>query len=131
MLDISFNRLTSIPPNINILASLQILKVGNNKITEFSALNLPNLEELEIHDNAINNFISFSQSYLPALEILNISNNKLTPKKDYGNVTVLSKLANLRKLLAVGINLEFESLDLSHFEKLEVLDVSNNSLNDI
>ena len=101
-LDFSDNQLTNLPANIGSLSSLVTLNASNNSIENLpeSFKNLYSLTELQLESNGLTQFIDCNQ--FTSLITLDLSYNNLT-----------SSLA---------------SIDFGAMSKLEILDLSNNTL---
>jgi len=122
--NVSFNYLTELPPNIGIFEKLVELNVSDNKLTSIPSEigYLKCLEILNLNNNNINSF-PYQIGGLKNLRFLYISNNELqTFPREFGLLRGLEGLyANHNKISKIPV--EFLRL-----QKLKVLDLSNNSL---
>lgn len=142
-LDLSTNQIEDINP-IKALKKLEYLYLDNNKINKIPELNLPNLHELWLYSNNIEDISNLKLSL--NLYSINISNNKIE------NINVLSQLRNLKvvdlsknKICEINVLNNFKSFNslrlssntindisaFSNFESIEILDLKNNQIEDI
>jgi len=148
-LDLSYNSITEVPQSFKYLVLLEELYLNNNKLHEIPAVLFQTARQLKVLDLSTNyiatlpdlfgnlrllktlllsyNKISTvpnSFSMLTNLELLDLSFNNLEtlPKKFYS-------LIQLNELYLSGNNFRSLSEDLKFFNRLMVLDFSNNKLN--
>lgn len=134
---LSMMGLTSI--RCNRLTALQLLSATNNKITRVELVECPQLSDINLSRNALQE-ASFLQSIAPSLEELRISQNKLselalanTPKLNYLDATnneiktLQLPTQSLKTLLVKGNKLAGE-VDLSQQTGLVKLQLSKNSI---
>ena len=77
-LDISNNNIDTLPPTIEKLTCLEVLKASGNQITELSSISLlKNLKELDIRNNGLCSVEVQMLSGCPWLESVNVSGNSL------------------------------------------------------
>ncbi|CAN7983383.1 unnamed protein product [Ixodes pacificus] len=97
-LDLSYNRLTSLPTSLGFLFHLEELLLSSNQLTSIpdTVIHLKALQKLDLSHNLLKD-IPDALGKIPALTKLNVSHNKLTslPKS-------LGKAASLATLLAGG-----------------------------
>ena len=113
-LDLSSNRITTLPANISRLTALTSLNLADNDITSFPApvQELKKLQELYLSNNRLT-ALPASIDKLTGLTSLDLSNNRLTALP-----------ASIDKLIALS------SLDLSN-NRLTALPASTNNLNSL
>ncbi|CAN7989114.1 unnamed protein product [Ixodes hexagonus] len=97
-LDLSYNRLTSLPSSLGFLFHLEELLLSSNQLTSVpdTVMHLKALQRLDLSHNLLRE-IPETLGKIPALTKLNVSHNKLTclPKS-------LGRAASLATLLASG-----------------------------
>ena len=98
--------------------SLTRLSLSFNKITDSQPLILPNLEFLNVSNNALTTLRSFYK--LSKIVSLNVSFN---PIDDHG-FSISSRLSSLRTLLAVGTKIVHPNLILRFAPNVEKIDLS-------
>ncbi|XP_077239811.1 leucine-rich repeat protein kinase family protein [Tasmannia lanceolata] len=78
-LDLSFNKLKSLPNDIASMSALRSLRVANNKLVDLpSGLScLQRLEDLDLSNNRLTSLNSLKLSSMHALQNLNLQHNKL------------------------------------------------------
>ena len=98
-LDLTKNRLTNIPQNLNQLQKLEILTLSKNKLQIFPIVicSMPNLKSISVSNNIITNMPTCIQ-YLTKLEHLDIFNTQIDSFP-----SELSLLKNLKTFDARGI----------------------------
>lgn len=119
-LDMSFNKLDSIPEKIEKYPNLKHLLLSNNNINYIhkSIKNLDKLEYLDIQSNMINYSINEILSFSNLIEF-NCNNNKITELD-------CSQLINLKQLYCS--NNELNELIVDKLTNLEILNCNKNKL---
>ena len=75
-LDISSNNIRTLPPTIEKLTCLEVLKASGNQLAELSSVSLlKNLKELDISNNGLCSVEVQMLSVCPWLESVNVSGN--------------------------------------------------------
>ena len=121
-LNVSKNRLVCLPASLQVFAALENLDCGANRIIALPALNaLSRLKRLE----AVENKIALLPPLPSSLAFLNLGQNSLT------ELSSLEGLDSLSEIHVSGNSLTSIDLGLCYLPKLKVLDVGNNSLEDI
>eukprot|EP00095_Tigriopus_kingsejongensis_P005757 snap_masked-scaffold28_size608977-processed-gene-5.4 protein:Tk05757 transcript:snap_masked-scaffold28_size608977-processed-gene-5.4-mRNA-1 annotation:"slit homolog 2 protein" len=77
VLDLSHNRLATMPPAINSLKSLQSFAISHNHLKNLSRLQLPGLWRLQASGNRLGNVTALQLVGLPALQVLDLSQNRI------------------------------------------------------
>jgi len=134
MLDLSENKLTSMPPEISSMPDLRYLRMAANRISSLEYLkDCPRLESLDLAFNSGNatslRFVD-SLSFLSNLQHLNISRSTDYPIAAPGILSALLPLSQLRtlRLQNVFINDTFPPNFFPSLPNLEVLDLSGTNL---
>ena len=126
-LNLSYNNLTSIPPELGILSKLERLNLNNNHLTSIPPElgKLSNLKELTLNDNKLTS-IPPEVGNLSNLIELSFHNNKLTSiPPELGN------LSNLKILYLSYNNLTSIPPELGNLSNLKQLWLNNNKLTSI
>jgi len=121
-LNVSKNRLVRLPVSLQAFAALENLDCGANRIIALPALTaLSRLKRLE----AVENKIALLPPLPSSLAFLNMGQNSLT------ELSSLEGLDSLSEIHVAGNSLTSIDAQLCRLPKLKVLDVGNNSLEDI
>lgn len=131
LINVSDNRLQEINPKIQKLQeSLRMLYLNGNQLECIPGFlgNLYNLECLEAKNNKISAFELESKNSYPGLNYLDLSVNKFTkiPKEIFYLRSLRTLHLSYNKISSIEPVFEANVL-----EKLEVLDVSNNAIDDV
>ena len=112
-----------------VVKYLENLDLGYNNISNLETLKqIPGLKVLYLNHNLITDLSAMQNSELEkSIEVLNLANN------DYiEDVSYLQNFTKLRGLSLAGNSIsDISGLDYSKFEKLEVLNLSNNRVSDL
>ncbi len=116
-LDLSGKDLSEIPQELEILDSLEVLKLQNNNLENIPAFltRLPNLRELYVDDNLLTDIPQILPH--PALQVLSLKNNRI---KNISN-EILQKGRQISSLLLSGNPIEDEQIILSASEGVPAL----------
>lgn len=127
VLDASYNRLRSLPPELFDLPRLEVLRLARNKLEAFPS-GLARLRHLRVLDLAQNNLRTLPNDWADAawLENLNLDGNALPAVPP-----VLFQLPGLRVLNLADNNLKRLPRDLSPWKNLRVLNLHNNPLPEV
>jgi len=144
-LDISSNCLSRYPRQIELLTTLKVLNLAQNRLTELTVLKLSKLESLNGRDNLLQKCPDFSAC--TNLKTIDLSNNHLTdfPAKlgPLQNLTAIDlranrieRIADCANLKCVEINLNQNRLchlpdELSTCRRLKVLRIEENCLSNV
>lgn len=104
---------------LNQMKSLKRLTLSFNKINDAQVLNLPNLEYLNVANNALTSLQSFTK--LIKLSVLNIAFN---PIDDQG-YTISAIFSNLRAIIATGTRIVHPNLIIRFAPNIEHIDIAN------
>ncbi|MBP5093561.1 MAG: leucine-rich repeat domain-containing protein, partial [Abditibacteriota bacterium] len=123
-LDLYFNNLYSIAPEMGNLSELVWLRLESNHLTDLPA-NMANLQKLERLNLRDNSFLSLPEcvTYMSSLERLNIANNYITSLQPS-----IAVLQNLKHLYASGNELTTLPDSIGSLSALETLSLDNNKL---
>lgn len=128
-LDISENKLNSLPPEINYLGNLESLISNYNQIEKVISLHTPRLKELQLDGNRLQS-IDLTKS---ALDFVSISNNHLQTcdlpllvakvslsRNDFHHLQSFKGYANLEHLDISSNHLELVIIQAPHVDRLAV-----------
>lgn len=126
-LDLSHNKLETLPPQTRRLANLQTLNLSHNPLELFQLRQLPSLQHLEVLNMAntqrtLQNFPAFANS-LTSLVELDVSQNRLAKVP-----ACLYAMPALRRLNLSDNAIAELSADVEVWQRLEVLNLSRNQL---
>lgn len=130
VLNLTGNKIATIPEAIERLQSLKTLIVSSNELTKLpeSIAELPFLETIEAQHNRLTDFVFFHRPFFVSLLHLDLSTNRLNKVPE--SILQIPKLRTLH----LSYN-KISSIELLLFEDclpcLEILDVSNNVIDDI
>ena len=128
-LNLNNNNLTSIPNDLINFKKLIFLDLSNNKLTQLPSEigDLGSLEVLILNSESMyaENITNLSENFgdLGRLRILQCNGNKIGQ-----SVSQLSNLEHLEVLTLKYCKIDSNFIDFGKFEKLRVLDLSNNNL---
>lgn len=126
-LNLSSNKLTSLPPNIGVFGRLEVLKCAQNTIAVLPA-SVGDLTRLKMLDVSSNGLLSLPTEleHCQELNVLNVSSNGLTRL----DPALLEKLgsAGLRQLYCYKNKISSLPTSIGHIGTLEILSASNNKL---
>lgn len=127
ILNLNFNYISFVSPEINRLAMLKVLKLRSNQLAALpdNLSALTSLEELDVYSNYLNN-IPESLGFLPKLKIINAGLNDLT-----GLPLSFKNLSDLRELNLAGNRFQNFPLIITSLRNLSVLILDNNYLGSI
>ena len=139
--DLSYNKIRTLPASINQLSKLAKMNLSNNKIdsvptlsgmTNLRTLNLKNNRIVTIQSNAPNlqnlfltsNRISVCEDYLPKLRSCDLTENPVTSFNYKGDVLSNLTSLSLNKAKLSSLPTEF----LKRLQRLEKLELNDNNL---
>ncbi|WP_373081599.1 leucine-rich repeat-containing protein kinase family protein [Zhongshania sp.] len=123
ILDLSNNRLRSLPKELSQFKKLKIIFASNNQFVELPEV-LGQCESLEMVGFKANQIARISERALPpTLRWLTLTDNKLEALPD-----TIGQCRQLQKLLLAGNRLQQLPIGLSRCEKLELLRISANQI---
>lgn len=126
-LDLSHNRLETLPPQTRRLANLQTLNLSHNPLELFQLRQLPSLQHLEVLNmsntqRTLQNFPAFANG-LANLAELDLSQNALQRVP-----ACLYSMPNLRRLNLSANEIGELATETEAWQRLQVLNVSRNKL---
>ncbi|XP_047177871.1 receptor-like protein EIX2 [Vigna umbellata] len=126
-LDLSFNRITGMLPNLSLFTSLRSLQLSNNQLSGGIPKSIGLLYELKYLDLAENYLKGEIPAFLSQVDGLDLSNNNISDLSSF----VCGKIAttNIRTLDLSNNQINGQLPDCwEHLNSLEFLDLSNNKL---
>jgi Leucine-rich repeat (LRR) protein len=154
ILDLSYNKITTLGPVLDELTGLTSLKLDNNKIQDLNnvTLDCQNLVELFVHDNLLESVPAFVKN-CRQMKMLDLANNKIKALEDgtfsgmsslYGLSLAGNQLANLTNQTFANISQSLNMLNLARnsiesieraafqdMKELRALRLDNNNLGDL
>ncbi|XP_044952760.1 receptor like protein 22-like [Hordeum vulgare subsp. vulgare] len=118
-----------------IYSSLSKVEINDNQLTGHipkSILQLKHIKYLNLESNRLSGTIKLSSFWrLERLYFLSLSNNKLSIIVEEEEVDVLNSLPNICYLYLASCNLTKFPSSLRYLDKVSVLDLSSNQINDV
>ena len=124
-LNLSNNKLDTLPANFKELTKLEILSLEKNKLTKFPDVlgSMASLNTLSLKNNNLNKLPPDINIVLAGVKYLDVSNNNISTVP-----AAISKMIVLETLYFPGNGLKLVPMDLFKVPKLVNLDLSNNLL---